>query len=88
MLKNKIKFWKTEGPATEEEVAVEVERPSDEPVDEGTWKKETSQEEFYANLADDLDERVLQRMASKLVDEYQKRQNIKKRLGAWVILKV
>jgi len=60
-----------EGPATEEEVAVEVERPSEEAVNEGT-EEGTPEEEFYSNLAEDLDHRVLQRMASKLVDEYRR----------------
>ena len=61
----------TEDPATEEEVAVEVERPSEEAVNEGT-EEGTPEEEFYANLAEELGERVLQRMASKLVDEYRR----------------
>ena len=60
-----------EGPATEEEVAVEVERPSEEAVNEGV-EEGNPEEEFYANLAEDLDHRVLQRMASKLVDEYRR----------------
>ena len=54
-----------EGPETEEEVSVEVERPSEEAVNEGT-EEENPEEEFYANLAEDLDHRVLQRIASKL----------------------
>tara|TARA_R100000501_G_scaffold41_1_gene79 strand:+ start:23 stop:622 length:600 start_codon:yes stop_codon:yes gene_type:complete len=60
-----------EGPATEEQVAVEVERPSEEAVNEAS-EEGTPEEEFHANLAEDLDERVLQRMASKLVDEYRR----------------
>ena len=60
-----------EGPATEEEVAVEVERPSEEAVNEGV-EEGNPEEEFYSNLAEDLDHRVLQRMASKLVDEYRR----------------
>jgi len=60
-----------EGPATEQEIAVEVEKPSEEAVNEET-ETTTPQEEFYANLAEDLDDRVLGRLASKLVDEYQR----------------
>ena len=60
-----------EGPATEEEIAVEVEKPSEEAVNEET-ETATPQEEFYANLAEDLDERVLGRLSSKLVDDYKK----------------
>ena len=60
-----------EGPATEQEIAVEVEKPSEEAVNEET-ETTTPQEEFYANLAEDLDDRVLGRLASKLVDDYRK----------------
>ena len=60
-----------EGLATEEEVAVEVEKPSEEAVEYGT--DETSEvDDFYSNLAEDMDERVLQRLSNTLVTEYKK----------------
>ena len=60
-----------EDPTTEEEVAVEVERPSDEPVEMGDETSENP-DDFYANLAEDMDVRTLQRMANTLITEYKK----------------
>ena len=60
-----------EDPTTEEEVAVEVERPSDEPVEMGDETGENP-DDFYANLAEDMDVRTLQRMANTLITEYKK----------------
>ena len=56
------------GPTTEEEVAVEVEKASDEPVEEAPQQEV----DFYENIAEDLDERVLQRLSSTLVTEFKK----------------
>ena len=60
-----------EDPTTEEEIAVEVERPSDEPVEMGDETDENP-DNFYANLAEDMDVRTLQRMANTLITEYKK----------------
>jgi hypothetical protein len=60
-----------EGLATEEEVSVEVEKPSEEAVEYGT-EESSEVDDFYANLAEDMDHRVLQRMANTLVTEYKK----------------
>ena len=54
-----------EDPTSEEEIAVEVERPSDEPVEMGDETDENP-DNFYANLAEDMDVRTLQRMANTL----------------------
>ena len=51
---------------TEQEVTVEIGEPaSPEQVAE-------SSENFYANLAEDMDERTLQRLSKQLVDDYKK----------------
>ena len=51
---------------TEQEVTVELGEPaSPEQVAEST-------QNFYANLADDMDERTLQRLSKQLVDDYKK----------------
>ena len=60
-----------ENPASEEEIAVEVERPSDEPVEMGDETDENP-DSFYANLAEDMDVRTLQRMANTLITEFKK----------------
>ena len=60
-----------EDPTSEEEIAVEVERPSDEPVEMG-GDTEENPDNFYANLAEDMDVRTLQRMANTLITEYKK----------------
>ena len=60
-----------EDPTSEEEIAVEVERPSDEPVEMGDEKDENP-DSFYANLAEDMDVRTLQRMANTLITEFKK----------------
>ena len=43
-----------EGLATEEEVAVEVEKPSEEAVEYGT-EEPSEVDDFYSNLAEDMD---------------------------------
>ena len=60
-----------EDPTSEEEIAVEVERPSDEPVEMGDETDENP-DNFYANLAEDMDVRTLQRMANTLITEFKK----------------
>ena len=60
-----------EDPTSEEEIAVEVERPSDEPVEMGDETDENP-DSFYANLAEDMDVRTLQRMANTLITEFKK----------------
>ena len=55
----------------EKEVDVEIETPTDE----GDVEEETAEEttgDFYKNLAEDMDERVLARMANSLIQDFRK----------------
>ena len=51
-----------------EPVDVEIEEPTDEVVEEQAEVKE----DFYANLAENLDDRVLTSMAQQLISDYKK----------------
>jgi len=51
-----------------EEVDVELEQESDDQEDQ----EAPVEEEFYKNLAEDMDERVLGRLASELITDYKK----------------
>jgi glutaredoxin len=51
-----------------EPVDVEVEEPTDEVVEE----QAEAEQEFYANLAENLDDRVLTSMAQQLISDYRK----------------
>jgi hypothetical protein len=57
-----------ETPAAEE-VAVDIETPNENLEEEFV---EEAPQDFYANLADDMDARTLQRMATSLIDEYKR----------------
>ena len=52
-----------------EETDIEVETPSDEEIIEETEEEESS---FFANLAEDMDDRTLGRLSSQLITDYKK----------------
>ena len=59
----------------DQQVALEpVEVEIQEPTDEAEMAEEVAQaeEEFYKNIAEDLDERVLGSLASQLISDYRK----------------
>ena len=55
-------------PVEEEVEEVDVEVEGDEPVQQ----EETPEEDFYRNLAEEMDERTLSRMSSQLIQDYKK----------------
>ena len=55
-------------PEEEEIEEVDVEVEGDEPVQQ----EETPEEDFYRNLAEEMDERTLSRMSSQLIQDYKK----------------
>mgnify|MGYP003111602939 FL=1 len=60
-----------------EEVSVEIQSPTDEVIQP---EEEMVEENFYANLAEDMDETVLQRLASDLITDYK---NDRQSRGDW-----
>jgi len=55
-----------------EPVNVEVMEPTEEGVQEMMQEVQEMAEEFYGNLAEDMDERVLSRIAMDLISDYKK----------------
>ena len=60
----------TEGGLVEEEVDVEVQEPTD--AQEAIEEVVEAQKEFFSNLAEDMDERVLTRISNDLLQDYKK----------------
>ena len=60
----------TEGGLVEEEVDVEVQEPTD--AQEAIEEVVEAQKEFFSNLAEDMDERVLTRISNDLLEDYKK----------------
>jgi len=56
---------------TAEEVDVEIESPTDD-MEVDVEEEQVSQEDFYKNLAEDMDERTLGRISSQLMSDYKK----------------
>ena len=56
----------------EETPNVEIEEPLAEELEEIIEEQIDLKQEFYANLAEDMDERVLSRMAQELLADYKK----------------
>ena len=54
----------------EETPNVEIEEPLAEELEEIIEEQIDLKQEFYANLAEDMDERVLSRMAQELLADY------------------
>ena len=59
----------SEAPVEEQDINVEIETPTDISEEEDIPAEEKP-EDFYKNLAEDLDERVLGRISNRLIQDY------------------
>jgi hypothetical protein len=57
-------------PVGEEEIDVEEEAVVNFEPEEGDEEQDTQPQDFYANLAEDIDERALNELASDLISDY------------------